>query len=396
MSERAYEGWVIRHHFLGGNLFGGEGEEGIDREGSVRRYAELCREALVENYPGADIQVTYDSPNVQGSGGRTEVVPAGEDPESFQQAEAEKDGLDAILSRVFEDGNWYVEKRYGLQEFAQAVGMDPRRLSVERGRGKVPTPEFELACGPVWTHDQVQAFKEKLAGEAAARQARGRMEAWHFATAEGCLTEHDSHVIRQGETLTLHGECFRGAPRILDALKGAPSPVVVWVEFTRRDVSQDARFCKTDITALCDPQDIATTLHEAACDWAELALWGVALAIRVQPDPASLEAVRIRRAWLRGEATDSECEIAKQTISRDIPCLPLSRSAETAAMCAAAAAASGGPVGCAIVAAGSAASAAEWACTSGDAQRTIARAAVRDYLNADLEQRVRAVLGMHE
>jgi hypothetical protein len=46
----------------------------------------------------------------------------------------------------------------GLQEVADAIGWDKRKLAVYVKRGNFPEPALYLAAGPVWTRWQVEEF----------------------------------------------------------------------------------------------------------------------------------------------------------------------------------------------------------------------------------------------
>ncbi len=62
-----YRGWAVQTGFLGGNLFAEDpAMHGIDRNASIVRYAELCREALRREFPGAEVEVGYEI-NAEGS-----------------------------------------------------------------------------------------------------------------------------------------------------------------------------------------------------------------------------------------------------------------------------------------------------------------------------------------
>ena len=52
-------------------------------------------------------------------------------------------------------------KLYGVTEFAQALGWDRRKLAVYQRRGLLPEPVARLACGSIWTEQQVEEYKEK-------------------------------------------------------------------------------------------------------------------------------------------------------------------------------------------------------------------------------------------
>ena len=50
---------------------------------------------------------------------------------------------------------------YGVEELATAAGVRPRTLASYLARGKCPAPAVRLACGPIWTEDEVQAWLEQ-------------------------------------------------------------------------------------------------------------------------------------------------------------------------------------------------------------------------------------------
>lgn len=52
---------------------------------------------------------------------------------------------------------------YGQAEFAQALGIKPSTLRSYRSRKQLglPEPAQRLDIGPVWTHEQVEAYKRK-------------------------------------------------------------------------------------------------------------------------------------------------------------------------------------------------------------------------------------------
>ena len=106
----------------------------------------------------------------------------------------------------------------------------------------------------------------------------------------------------------------------------------------------------------------APILHELACRCAERALSRVE-----NPDPRSLRAIEIKRAWLRGKATDEELVLAESAA------LDAARAARHATRAAAEAAALDSAEAAARAAAEDAALAAAWA-----AARYAARAAAED------------------
>lgn len=48
----------------------------------------------------------------------------------------------------------------GHKEAAAIMGWDTRRLTVERSRGKFPTPLVTLASGPVWVKQVIESYKD--------------------------------------------------------------------------------------------------------------------------------------------------------------------------------------------------------------------------------------------
>src|SRR5690625_4512706 len=63
-----YEGYTISTGFLAGNLFHDSGDDGgtYDEAESAAKYAEMCKEAIEREYPGATVEVDYQL-NASGS-----------------------------------------------------------------------------------------------------------------------------------------------------------------------------------------------------------------------------------------------------------------------------------------------------------------------------------------
>lgn len=106
----------------------------------------------------------------------------------------------------------------------------------------------------------------------------------------------------------------------------------------------------------------APLLHEFACRCAERALRRVE-----NPDPRSMRAIEVKRAWIRGEATDDELEAARAAAQ------DAARAARHATWAAAEAAAL------------DSAEAAAWA-AAGDAAEDAARAAERQWQIKELQK----------
>ncbi len=143
-----------------------------------------------------------------------------------------------------------------------------------------------------------------------------RILCWHFLPADGRLANGDGRKVVVGGTLSVEGKIklqdrhsngwgLHGSWRILDALGYASGPCVerceVWGDVAWGVDQLAGRHRRT--LAMADASDV---LHHFACDWAERALWGVALQTGRAPDPRSLAAIETKRRWLRGEATDEE------------------------------------------------------------------------------------------
>jgi len=47
----------------------------------------------------------------------------------------------------------------GVKEAAAILGWDVRRVATYRSRGSFPVPVAELAMGPLWTRQQIEAYK---------------------------------------------------------------------------------------------------------------------------------------------------------------------------------------------------------------------------------------------
>jgi len=110
-----YEGWTIRTGFLAGNLFNDSGDYGgtYDMDASAARYAEMCREALEREFPGAEVSVDYQL-NAQGATPiplQTRVIdPDGGDyqPGDYGDGGRIAEHVEEICGRVWESWEWVV------------------------------------------------------------------------------------------------------------------------------------------------------------------------------------------------------------------------------------------------------------------------------------------------
>ena len=141
--------------------------------------------------------------------------------------------------------------------------------------------------------------------------------AWHFLAADGRQRVYlpnggtrPGKLVNVGQVsaccppliLCKHG--LHASVCILDALQYAPGPVCCRVEMSGTIQEGQDKLCSTRRRVLA-MADIATILHEFACDCAE-----GALKIAEVEDPRSWAALEAKRRWLRGEITDEELDAA--------------------------------------------------------------------------------------
>jgi hypothetical protein len=162
-QEPRYDGWRIVAPVLAGNLWS-EPEPAfpnIDRRASEDRYIELFEKALAAEFPGAEISTEFND-DTEGSPPRPRVtiIETGDVDADSQALEDAIDTIDRLGQDLWDGHDWYVERHYGLKEFAEYLGWGKTRLGNMRDRGQAPAPAFEIGSGPVWTHEQVVAFKE--------------------------------------------------------------------------------------------------------------------------------------------------------------------------------------------------------------------------------------------
>ena len=193
--------------------------------------------------------------------------------------------------------------------------------------------------------------------------------AWHFLPADRKLRFPPHTLVEVGQTLDHDGQlkmCESGlhaSVRAIDALDYAPGPVVCRVECWG-DVEQGADKLVCRHRRVLAMADVTRELHLFACDEAERAL------ALVDADPRSVEAIRVKRLWVDGKATDHELDAARDA----------ARDAASAA---------------AWDAASAAAWSAAWSALS-SAARAAASAAARDAANARLEAVLTKAIGMED
>ena len=134
---------------------------------------------------------------------------------------------------------------------------------------------------------------------------------WHFLLADGKTRFEPRQRVEVGQTLIFDGKpilCEQGlhaSRRAMDALKYAPGPIVCRVELSgtvRHDTDKSVAIRRKCLWMM----DATTLLHEFACDAAE-----GALLLADVTDRRSWVAIEVKRAWLRGEATDKELAAAR-------------------------------------------------------------------------------------
>lgn len=180
---------------------------------------------------------------------------------------------------------------------------------------------------------------------------------WHFLPDDGCLRWGTREKGKVKHTLIyppdfkpiLCEQGFHASKRAIDALHYAPGALVCKVTLHGKIIHSEDKSVAQGRTILA-MADATNVLHEMACQCAEQAL-----SIVKYPDPRSIDAIKVKRAWMAGKATDTELDAARD-------------AARDAAWDAARAAAR-------------------------DAARAAARAAARDVQNTMLEQMLNELLG---
>jgi hypothetical protein len=205
------------------------------------------------------------------------------------------------------------------------------------------------------------------------------IEAWHFVSKDRYTRFEPRVLIVPGHTLVHSGQLtlcesgFHASVRAIDALQYAPGPIICRVQLDGAMLDGGDKFVAKKRTVLW-MTDATEALHEMACCSAE-----VALLIAGVDDQRCWNAIEAKRAWRRGEITDSELAAA-----RDAAGAAARAAARDAAGAAARAAAGDEAWAAAWAAARAAARAAAWAA---------ARAAARDEARAAAWAEARAAAG---
>ena len=140
-------------------------------------------------------------------------------------------------------------------------------------------------------------------------ESKKKTLAWHFLKEDRVMRD-GKEAPPIGKMLTHKGWisiCESGlhaSKDILDALEFSPGPHLCRVECLEIECEHDDKLvcCKRTILA---EADITTELHIFAIWCAEQAL-----DLIDKPDPRSLEALRVKRLWLDGKASDEELAAA--------------------------------------------------------------------------------------
>lgn len=134
---------------------------------------------------------------------------------------------------------------------------------------------------------------------------------WHFVASDRRLGYGDNRYVRKGAVHTVMGPvrlCNHGlhaSRRLMDALSYAPGPVVCRVRLGGEIVYSDdkAVAMRREVLWTLDATNI---LHEFAC-----ILAGDALRRAGVTDERSWTAIKVKRAWVAGKATDDELAAAR-------------------------------------------------------------------------------------
>jgi hypothetical protein len=143
--------------------------------------------------------------------------------------------------------------------------------------------------------------------------------AWHFlkedrtlqfqhGKRERVLIEPDI-TLRVKPPLVMCEHGLHGSIKPLDALYYAPGPIVCRVEHSGTIIQQDDKLCST-VRKVLWMADATKALHVFACTVAEKALLAEQKAGR-EPSKRSWQAIKVKRKWLEGNATNEELSAAR-------------------------------------------------------------------------------------
>jgi len=134
--------------------------------------------------------------------------------------------------------------------------------------------------------------------------------AWHFLPADRRLAYGDGRLVKEEQTLRVKGEpvlCkygMHGSRRLIDALWNAPGPIIERVEIGADKpykIIEDEKKLVGNWRKTLWWIDTTAILHEFACREAEDALRNAGVT-----DERYWNAIRIKRLWVQGKATNDE------------------------------------------------------------------------------------------
>ena len=136
------------------------------------------------------------------------------------------------------------------------------------------------------------------------------MLGWHFCRNDKRLGFEDGRQIRTGRTLKVkppvilckHG--LHASKRIIDALKYSQGHIICKVKLSGKIIHDTDKSVATERTVIAMVNG-ERLLHEFACDIAEKALKRANVT-----DKRSWNAIKVKRLWLDGKATDEELSAA--------------------------------------------------------------------------------------
>jgi len=140
-------------------------------------------------------------------------------------------------------------------------------------------------------------------------------DGWHFLPKDCRLQYSDGRRVQKGKTNRVKGTpvlCVHGlhaSARAVDALQYCKGPMVARVRLSGDIVVGNDKAVATARTELTKRVDATKVLHEFACWCAERVLRRERKAGR-EPDDRSWNAIKTKRAWLDGKATDDELNAA--------------------------------------------------------------------------------------
>lgn len=136
-----------------------------------------------------------------------------------------------------------------------------------------------------------------------------KVRGWHFIRDDG-RTQYGSILVKAGQTYSIQGRTilceqgFHGCELLIDALKYAPGAMLCRVELWG-DLKRGSDKIVAQNRHVQWMLDVTRLLHGFACDVAEelLRKHGVT-------DERSWNAIRVKREWMDGKATDEELAAA--------------------------------------------------------------------------------------